>query len=292
MPELPEVQTIVAELCAAGIAGKKITGAIIRWPPLIMGRSVSGFKKLIIGRRIRSISRRGKYIVLVLSNRYFLLVHLRMSGQFSIAAPEQKREAHEHIVLRLGDGRELRYRDTRKFGRWQLTQNPSKTLGKLGPEPLVGSFTPQKLFLRLKSHCRQIKPFLLDQRMIAGLGNIYADEALWEARLHPRRISNSLDGRESLGLYKAIRRVLQRAIRNKGTSLGAGMGNYRRLNRRSGKNQDCLNIAREKRGKKSFCPECGALISRLLVGQRATYICEKCQKLKPVVSSQKSESSS
>lgn len=276
MPELPEVETIVAELRSAGIIGRKITGSIIRWPPLIKGHSVSGFKKLIHGSRISGIARRGKFIVITLSNRLFLLIHLRMSGQFCLVAAGRKRESHQHIILQLGDKRELRYRDTRKFGRWQVTFDPSKILGMLGPEPFAKSFNPRELLPRLKAHHRQLKPFLLDQRMIAGLGNIYADEALWEARLHPRRLSNSLDEHESLALYKAIRCVLRRAIRNKGTSLGTGIGNYYRLGGKTGRNQNKLKVARHSG---ALCPRCGAAIIRMLVGQRATYICAKCQKL-------------
>jgi len=276
MPELPEVETIVTELRSSGIIGRKITGIIIRWPPLIKGHSVSGFKKLIHGSRIRGISRRGKFIVITLSNRLFLLIHLRMSGQFSLVAASRKRESHQHIILQLGDKRELRYRDTRKFGRWQLTPDPSIILETLGPEPLAKSFSPRELMSRLRAHHRQLKPFLLDQRMIAGLGNIYADEALWEARLHPCRLSNSIDERKSSYLHKAIRCVLRRAIRNKGTSLGTGIGNYYRLGEKSGRNQNKLKVARHGG---SLCPRCGAAIIRMLVGQRATYICAKCQRL-------------
>jgi formamidopyrimidine-DNA glycosylase len=116
--------------------------------------------------------------------------------------------------------------------------------------------------------------------MIAGLGNIYADEALWEARLHPRRLSDSLDARESLDLYKSIRNVLRRAIRNKGTSLGTGKGNYHRPGEKTGQNQNKLKVARHRGAQ---CPRCGAAIIRALVGQRATYTCAKCQKLKTVV---------
>ncbi|MDO9540797.1 MAG: DNA-formamidopyrimidine glycosylase [Kiritimatiellia bacterium] len=276
MPELPEVQTIVSELRSAGIIGQKITGSIIRWPPLIKGHSVSCFKKLIHGSRIRGISRRGKFIVITLSNRLSLLIHLRMSGQFNLVAAGRKRESHQHIILQLGGKRELRYRDTRKFGRWQLASDPLKILATLGPEPLAKSFSPKELMSRLKAHHRQLKPFLLDQGMIAGLGNIYADEALWEARLHPRRLSNSLNERESSDLYKAIRCVLRRAIRNKGTSLGTGIGNYYRLGEKTGQNQNKLKVSRHSG---SLCPKCGAAISRLLVGQRATYICAQCQGL-------------
>lgn len=277
MPELPEVETIVKELRSAGIVGQKISGVIILWPPLIKGCSASVFKTMLQGRRILAISRRGKFIIIALSSRLFLLIHLRMSGQFNLADAGQPREAHQHIILRFGGKRELRYRDTRKFGRWQITPDPSKILGALGPEPLAKSFKPADLLGRLKSRRRQLKPFLLDQRVMAGLGNIYADEALWDAKLHPQRRSNSLTTRESTALFKAIRRVLQRGIRNKGTSLGKGLGNYYRLDMKSGQNQNQLCIGR-KSG--SFCPRCGGAISRLLVGQRASYICPKCQKLK------------
>lgn len=276
MPELPEVETIVRELRCAKIVGQKIIDSVIFWPPLIKGRPFF-FKKQLAGKKIIALARRGKFIVFTLSGGYFLLVHLRMSGQFSLAKAGQSREKHQHIILRLSDNRELRYRDTRKFGRWQITADPSKILGVLGPEPLAKSFRPADFFSCLKAHRRQLKPFLLDQRVIAGLGNIYADEALWEARLHPRRLSDSLDGRESLDLFKAIRHVLRRGIRNKGTSLGTGIGNYYRLGKKTGRNQNKLRVTRHSG---SLCPRCGAALSRLLVGQRATYVCAKCQKFR------------
>jgi len=278
MPELPEVQTIVDDLRSAGIVGQKITGSIVLWLPLITGCSVPCFKKMIQGKYIRAISRRGKFIIISLSKGYFLLVHLRMSGHFSLVSADKIKEPHQHIVLVLGGKRELRYRDTRKFGRWHLTRDPSGILKKLGPEPLEKSFKPNRLYLLLQSYRRQLKPFLLDQRLIAGLGNIYADEALWQACLHPRRLSSSLNKSESLALFKAVRCVLRRAIRNKGTSLGSGIGNYKRLNEMSGRNQDRLMIVRNKG---SVCPRCGTVITRVLVGQRATYTCAKCQKLCP-----------
>lgn len=278
MPELPEVETIVRELRCAKIVGLKIIDSVVFWPPLIKGRPFF-FKRQLAGKKIIALSRRGKFIVFTLSGGYFLLVHLRMSGQFNLADAGQAREDHQHIILRLSDNRELRYRDTRKFGRWQLTTDPSKILGALGPEPLAKLFRPADFYSCLKSHRRQLKPLLLDQRVIAGLGNIYVDEALWEARLHPRRLSDSLNGRESLGLFKAIRHVLRRAIRNKGTSLGTGIGNYYRPSEKTGRNQNKLKVARHSG---ALCPRCGGAIIRMLVGQRATYICQKCQTVKSV----------
>lgn len=274
MPELPEVQTIVAELRAAGIVGRRISGCDVFWRPLVAGCSVPAFKKRIVGQRIQSVARRGKYIVIGLSGRLFLLVHLRMSGHFSIAAAGRPRDKHEHLVLRLDDRRELRYRDTRKFGRWQLTAAPEKVLGALGPEPLSQAFTPAWLHALCCAHKRMLKPFLLDQKNIAGLGNIYADEALWAARLHPGRATSTLSLGESAALCQAIRCVLRRGIRNKGTSLGRGAGNYMRLEEKRGRNQDCLRLSRRR---DAACPRCGRRVRRTVYGQRATYFCRVCQ---------------
>ncbi|MDD5482048.1 MAG: bifunctional DNA-formamidopyrimidine glycosylase/DNA-(apurinic or apyrimidinic site) lyase [Kiritimatiellae bacterium] len=275
MPELPEVETIVRELRCAEIIGRKITDCVVFWPPLIKGRPFF-FRKRLVGRKITAINRRGKFIVFNLSGGLFLLVHLRMSGQFCLVRAGRGREKHQHIILRLSGGRELRYCDARKFGRWEIAADTVRVLGKLGPEPLGKSFRPADLFSRLHSHRRQLKPLLLDQGFLAGVGNIYADEALWEGRLHPRRLSDSLTEREAFFLFKAIRSVLRRAIRNKGTSLGTGAGNYHRPGRKQGRNQGQLNIPR-RRG--ALCPRCGGAVSRLLVGQRASYHCPRCQRL-------------
>lgn len=275
MPELPEVETIVNDLRAAGIIGQRITGCVIGCPFLIIGGNVAAFRNNLRGSRILDIARRGKFIVLTLSSRLFVLIHLRMTGQFDLVAAGMPKDAHQHIVLRLGARRELRYRDTRKFGRWQLTAHPAAVLGALGPEPLAASFKRADLSYRLKARHRQLKPFLLDQRIIAGLGNIYVDEALWEARLHPRRSSDSLNKPEASRLFNAIRLVLRRGIANKGTSLGKGRGNYARLDMTRGGNQNHLRVV----GQKGIpCPRCGVAVQRLVVGQRSTYICPACQK--------------
>lgn len=275
MPELPEVETIVRELWSAKIVGRKITGSSILWPPLIKGRPLY-FKRRLARKKIIAINRRGKFIVFTLSGGYFLIVHLRMSGHFDLVGRGSPREAHQHIILSLSDGRELRYCDTRKFGRWQLTKAPSKIIGHLGPEPLAAPFKRNNLVAILKKHHRQLKSLLLDQAVIAGIGNIYADEALWEAKLHPRRLSDSLNTAEAAGLYRAIRLVLRRGIRNKGTSLGSNIGNYLRLNMRRGNNQNSLRITRKAN---SLCRRCRGLIARIKVGQRTSYICPECQKL-------------
>jgi len=276
MPELPEVETIVRELRAAGIVGQKITKCIVKRPSLIRGRPLFNFIRRLTGRKIISIARRGKFIVISLSGGLFLLVHLRMSGQFDLVAAHHPKDKHQHVFLQLTNGLELRYRDVRKFGRWQLTENPSEIICRLGPEPLAASFRARDLSLILKKRRRQLKALLLDQGAIAGIGNIYADEALWEAKLHPKCSSDSLNTRKAGKLYHAIRLVLRRGIRNKGTSLGSSVGNYLRLNSQRGNNQNGLRVSREVG---SLCHHCRGLIAKIKVGQRSTYYCPHCQKI-------------
>lgn len=166
----------------------------------------------------------------------------------------------------------LRFHDTRKFGRWRLTQDPETVLSKLGPEPLE----PVRDFhKRLHAKSRILKPLLLDQTFIAGLGNIYVDEALWEAKIHPQRKSDSLTKSESASLMNAIRKVLKKGIRNLGTSLGHGKANFQLPDGESGRNREALNVFRQTG---LPCPRCGTNIERIKVGQRSTHICAVCQR--------------
>lgn len=275
MPELPEVETIVSELRSAGLAGRRIESVRVNWPPLLSGLSPAVFRRRVLRSRIRGIFRRGKFIVISLSNGFCILVHLRMSGRFILCPAGRAVDKHEHAVLALGGCREIRYHDTRKFGRWLLTDDPGRILGALGPEPLGSSFTARQFSALLASRRRRLKPLLMDQRFLAGLGNIYADEALWESRIHPLRQSDSLTPEEAERLFAAIRTVLRRGIRNKGTSLGSGDGNYARPTAGLGDNRSSLRVSRKRGG---HCPRCGGPISRIIAGQRATYFCASCQK--------------
>ena len=274
MPELPEVETVVKGLRSAGFVGSTIASASVRWPRTIAAPSPRAFARKIRETRVLSVTRRGKFIVVGLNTGLTLLIHLRMTGRLLFSTSDEPADAHDHVVLRLRDGRELRYRDTRKFGRWRLTRNPHSILGDLGPEPLSPAFTARRFAARLGRHPGMLKPLLLNQRFLAGLGNIYVDEALWEARLHPTRSCATLSEPEMQRLYLAIRRVLRRGIRSQGTSLGNASTNFRGVDGSIGRNRDNLRVFRRV-GKP--CPRCGSVIRRLTIAQRSTHICPECQ---------------
>jgi len=277
MPELPEVETIARDLNAAGLVGKTLTCARVYWDRTVAEPSVPEFCRLIEKKQIAAVGRRGKFLVIDFSDGGHLLVHLRMSGRLHLVSSGAERLAHEHVVFAFEDGSELRFHDTRKFGRVYLMADAERILGRLGPEPLDPMFTPRILFEGMRKRSRRVKPLLLDQAFVAGIGNIYTDEALWEARIHPRRTSDSLSAAEVRALHGAIRRVLRRGIKNLGTSLGTGKANFYSVARRSGRNRDELKVFR-RTGEP--CPRCAAPVQRIIVGQRSTHICPKCQKLK------------
>jgi formamidopyrimidine-DNA glycosylase len=276
MPELPEVQTIVGDLKAAGLEGAVITAAKVFWTRTIAEPSAGAFCRRIRGKKISVIRRRGKFIVFDFTNGDHLLMHLRMSGRLHLIDRESTRIKHEHVILNFKGGKQLRFHDTRKFGRISLTSDAEKILGRLGPEPLAAGFTCKILARRLNLRRRQLKPLLLDQTFIAGLGNIYVDEALWESKIHPCRIAASLTGPEIRALHRAIPRVLKRGLKNLGTSLGTGKANFYSIARHQGRNRDELKVFR-RTGRP--CPRCRTKIQRIIVGQRGTHICPVCQVL-------------
>lgn len=276
MPELPEVQTFVDDLIRAGLVGRAFAGCRVGWVKSLGGIPPQVFGHRICGRRVAALSRRGKFIRCDLDDGRALLVHLRMTGRLVLAAGGAPVGPHEHVRLSLDDGRELRLYDPRKFGRVEWTDEPEAVLGRLGPEPLDRRFTARLLAQRLASRRRALKPLLLDQTFLAGLGNIYVDEALWDARLHPLRISDRLGEPEVRALHRSIRRVLRRGLQNGGTSLGRGQGNYRSTTSGPGRNRRALKVFRRTG---AGCPRCNAPIERLVVGQRSTHICPRCQTL-------------
>jgi formamidopyrimidine-DNA glycosylase len=274
MPELPEVQTIVNDLNIAGLPGSTVRSARVFWPRTIAVPSPECFCRQVKGKKISAVRRRGKFLVYDFSSGQHLLMHLRMSGRLHLVSKNTRRLKHEHVILSLDDGRQLRLHDTRKFGRIYLVENQEEILGRLGPEPLASGFTAAMLGERLNSRKRMLKPLLLDQTFIAGLGNIYVDEALWEAGIHPCRMASNLSKIEVERLQRAIVLVLERGLRNLGTSLGTGKANFYSVAKHRGRNEDELKVFR-RTGMQ--CLRCKSKIQRILVGQRSTHVCPACQ---------------
>jgi formamidopyrimidine-DNA glycosylase len=200
-----------------------------------------------------------------------------MTGKFLFTNKnDDSFHSHERIRLHLSDGRILRYEDQRKFGKWTLATDPEEILGNIGIEPLSPEFTLKTFQDIIKSHKRRAKAFLLDQRYIAGLGNIYVDEALWDAKIHPLRDVSTLSNSEVKALYEAIPKVLQRGVDNIGTSLGAQRANYFSLSGKRGGNQYQLKVFRRDG---ELCSRCHTKIVRIVVAQRGTHICPHCQQM-------------
>lgn len=277
MPELPEVQTVVNDLEASGLIGIAVTGAQVFWPRTIAELSPTAFCRRIKQRKLKGVRRRGKYIVFDLSGPDHLLIHLRMTGRLNLVESSEPRSKHEHVILSFENQRQLRFHDTRKFGRFYLVQDPETILGNLGPEPLAPSFAAAVLAERLGSSQRMLKPLLLDQSFIAGLGNIYVDEALWEAKIHPCRMASALSEIEIRSLHRAVCKVLKQALKNLGTTLGAGKSNYYSIAKNKGRNREQLMVFRRT---DLPCFRCSSIIKRIVVGQRSTHICPMCQKNK------------
>jgi len=272
MPELPEVETVVRDL-RPHLIGRKIMKAQVRWQKTIAAPSARAFAKSIGGAKITAITRRAKYLIFHLTlgkQDKFLLVHLRMTGGFHLDAPKTPHDKHMHVIFKLSDGYELRFRDTRKFGRMWLVADPELVVGKLGPEPL--DISPREFHALFGKRRGNLKPVLLDQTFIAGIGNIYADESLWYAKLHPLRRAESLTRDERARLYRAIRHVLARAIAVGGTSIDVM---YKRVNGASGGFQNSLRAFDQD---KRPCRRCGTPILKIVVGQRGTHFCPTCQK--------------
>lgn len=269
MPELPEVETI-ARLLREGddappLPGQRIEGVSLRWPRHIATPSLSTFRRRIRNRVVQEVQRRGKFLVFPL-DQGTLLMHLRMSGDLQMVKSENPLDSHDHTIFLLEKGWHLRFNDTRKFGRVYLVKNPEEILGNLGPEPLSTGFTPQVLERLLVKRRRLLKPLLLDQSFLAGLGNIYTDEALHLAGLHPLRRSDDLDQVEILALWHGIRTALANGIHFSGASIdrvyrGGDFQNHFAVYQRAGKP----------------CPLCGSMIERITVGQRGTHYCPSCQ---------------
>jgi len=270
MPELPEVETVVRAL-RQPLIGQTITAVRNNWPRHIGTPALNELRARIQGCTVEAIHRRAKYLVFSLSQGETLIVHLKMSGHLAVVDKNIPADKHVHTIFELDNGQELRFRDTRKFGRVYLVNDPDQILGKLGPEPLEANFTPEVLQERLNGRTRAIKPLLLDQQLIAGVGNIYADEALFYARLRPTRPANTLSQHEFKALHGAIQKVLQLGIEREGASINLYV-------KPDGSKGDMQNAVAVFRRTGDPCYECGRPIERIVLGGRSTHFCSHCQK--------------
>ncbi len=270
MPELPEVESFRRRFLqgtdsSPPLVGKQIQGATLLWPGSLATPSPETFAVQVAGQIIEDIRRRGKYLLFHLS-RHVLAIHLRMSGDLWVEGESKPPQKHHRLLLHLEGGMRLVFNDTRKFGRCWLVQDPTPLLNHLGPEPLDESFTPQRLYASLSVRRRQLKPLLMDQRFLAGLGNIYTDEALHIARLHPQTAANTVTRKQAEALWHAIREVLSEGIRRNGASIdwvyrGGDFQNYFKVYQRT----------------HQPCHTCQTPIQRIVVGQRGTHFCPRCQ---------------
>ena len=270
MPELPEVETIARAMRQGGrggppLVGRQIQQASLLWPRTLAEPAPAELGPRICGQPVVDVGRRGKFILFQLDPDT-LLIHLRMSGDLVVEAQSDPVAPHHRLTLDLEGGLRLAFNDPRKFGRAWLVSDPARILAGLGPEPLDADFTAQELHRRLQSTRRQLKPLLLDQTFVAGLGNIYTDEALHQAGLHPRQAANSVSQPQAERLWESIRAVLLDGIQRQGASIdwvyrGGDFQNYFRVYQRTGQP----------------CPVCGTAVERMVIGQRGTHFCPVCQ---------------
>ncbi len=269
MPELPEVETIRRELIPL-VVGKKVQEITLFWPAVVARPTPDLFLQKAIGAQIKGVERRGKYLLWRLTPEGYLIVHLRMTGQLQWYSASPPPDKHTHLLIHLDDG-QIHYRDVRKFGRWYWTTDPTEVVGHLGPEPLSSEWTAEEFARTLSRRRAPIKALLLDQRLVAGLGNIYADEALFVAGIHPLRAGNTLSLREIEQLHRAIRAVLEEALRAGGSTFST----YQRPNAQKGTYQQQHRVFR-RTGRP--CPVCGTPIEHTRVAGRSTHFCPRCQR--------------
>jgi len=269
MPELPEVETVKNEL-SPYILGRRIIGITLLWEGIVKQPQAGEFRSRVSGREITGISRHGKYLIFSLDGDDLLIIHLKMTGSLLIGQDSSEPPKYTRAIIHLDRDTSIFFRDPRKFGAMWLARDKNTVVDKLGPEPLTAEFTSRVLAERLAKRSAPIKALLCDQGFIAGIGNMYADEALFAARIHPLRPGSSLSRDEVERLYHAIRQILWTAIGNK----GASVENYFRPDGTLGTAHFEFRVAH--RGGES-CPNCGTPIERLPIRNRGSYFCPKCQ---------------
>ena len=268
MPELPEVETVTNEI-RPYVLGRCIKEVKVYWPGTVKGNTVAEFVNGLTGQTVMGVSRRGKFIVWQLSGGRKMLTHLKMTGALIAQESNDPPPPYNRVEITLENSLKVYFRDPRKFGRMRIIDH-DQAFDELGQEPLEPEFTPELLESILKKRKSPIKPTLLDQTLIAGIGNMYADEALYEARIHPLCPADSLSRAEYRKLHSAIQHVLTAAIKSKGASIS----NYVRPGGELGHAHFAFNVA-HRRGEN--CPVCGGPVERIVVRGRGTYFCPKCQ---------------
>jgi len=273
VPELPEVETIARNLRrgtagAPSLIGQTILNARLLWPRTLAEPDTETFQALLPGQSVQDVGRRAKFLTLTLSESK-LVIHLRMSGDLRVEPSEIPLEKHDRMVLDFASGWRLSFNDTRKFGRVWLVNDTQILFAPLGPEPDDPALTPDNFHEMMHQRKRAVKPLLLDQHFLAGMGNIYTDEALFRAGIHPLQSSESLDLQDAARLLEAIRYTLERGIESNGASIDWVY--------RGGDFQNHFQVYQQTNNP---CPRCGQPINKTIVGQRGTHFCPHCQPLK------------
>ena len=273
MPELPEVETVKENL-KKRLINTKINDVKVLYNNIIAYPDTNTFEKTLKNKKVKDITRRGKFIIFDLED-YYLLSHLRMEGKYFIKNKNDQINKHEHVIFNLDNNQELRYMDTRKFGKMFLIQKENiDTIGplkELGLEPFDKKLTPNYLKEKIKNKTIPIKTALLDQSIIAGIGNIYADEILFLSHVNPLKKSNTLKEKELNNIIKSTKEVLNKAIAKGGTTIHT----YTSVDGIKGTYQDSLFVHNKE---KELCKVCQTQIKKIKVGGRGTYYCPHCQK--------------
>lgn len=275
MPELPEVETVRRTLENL-VLNKTIKNVSINWPKMIKNPTeATQFTDALKGQTILEISRRGKFLIFY-TDDYALVSHLRMEGKYAVYPKSEPLDKHTHVIFHFTDGTELRYKDVRKFGTMHLykkgTELDVSPLKDLGPEPFTEDFTVEYLSEKLQKTNRKIKPTLLDQKIVVGLGNIYVDEALFRSRIHPETIASTLNFNQLLTLHEEIVRTLSEAVQKGGSTIRSYVNSQGEI----GMFQLELFVY----GRKGeSCTNCGKQLEKTVVGGRGTHFCPNCQRL-------------
>lgn len=265
MPELPEVETVARRLKPL-LVGRTVTEVEVTWPRIVDRPGVRRFRDALRDKTFRGVGRRGKYLIFELAPHGYLLGHLRMSGDLVVVTQKEPMHRHIHARILLDNDTELRFDDTRKFGRLYFVDDPIEVVYKLGPEPLAMNFGRDDFVAAAKKRSGVIKSLLLNQSFVAGVGNIYAVESLWRAGIHPLAQAKKLRREKLEALYEAVREILAEAIENQGTDIGDGVW----------KAGDYTTKVYGREGEP--CLRCKNTIKRIVVAQRGTEFCPKCQR--------------